>query len=203
MKKVALIGFSLVTLGMITGCSQPKATETKGSTKESVAAVIDTSSDDKGTSKQTESSGSLTVTEAIDIFKKAYPDADVTGVELGQSFGKDVIQVEGQDDTNEYEMTIDMVSKEVTKDKKDKLDRDDQNEQERKEKALDVTDLLSVEEISEIAQKEVGNGEAVEWDLSKELGTTYWEVKIKESQMKETSVKINAQTGDILEVDKD
>ena len=66
---------------------------------------------------------------------------------------------------------------------------------------LDLTNLLSLEEISDSAVKEAGGGQATDWDLDKEMNVTYWEVKVEDGN--KTNVKINAQTGEILETEQD
>ena len=72
----------------------------------------------------------------------------------------------------------------------------------RKEDKLNIDNLLSIEKVSEIATENVGSGKATEWSLDKDMGITYWEVKVFDGQ-KETEVKINAQSGDVLETETD
>lgn len=62
--------------------------------------------------------------------------------------------------------------------------------------------MKSLEEVSKIAQESVGQGEAFEWSLDRELSITYWEVKVR-SGNDEISVKINAQTGEVVEKEID
>lgn len=67
---------------------------------------------------------------------------------------------------------------------------------------MDTSKLLSIEEAAKIAEKQAGGGTATDWDLSKELGTTYWEVKVKNGN-KSTQVKLNSQTGEVLATEND
>lgn len=53
-----------------------------------------------------------------------------------------------------------------------------------------------------MAEKEAKVGQATDWKLEKELGITYWEVKVKEGQQK-IEVKIDAHSGKILTTERD
>ena len=61
---------------------------------------------------------------------------------------------------------------------------------------------MSIEKAAEIAVQQVGGGTATDWDLDKDLGITFWEVTVENNQQ-ETTVKMNAQTGEILETEVD
>lgn len=63
--------------------------------------------------------------------------------------------------------------------------------------------IISIDKASEIAVKQAGFGEATEWSLDRELNTTYWEVSVKEGHVKEEDIKIDAQSGDVISVEKD
>lgn len=70
-----------------------------------------------------------------------------------------------------------------------------------KEDGLAVDKLITIEEAAKIAVDKVGSGTATDWDLDKDLGTTYWEVKVKNGNQS-TSVKINSQTGKYYQPNK-
>ncbi len=144
----------------------------------------------------------MTVEEAIQIFQDKYPDAAITSIDLDTSFGNYFYQVEGVDDTNEFELKIDAETKETSEERTEKLDADEQNGVKKDADQLDLTNLLSLEEISDIAVKEAGGGQATDWSLDKEMNVTYWEVKVEDGN-KQTDVKINAQTGEVLETELD
>ena len=82
----------------------------------------------------------------------------------------------------------------------EKLDPEDRKKKE--EDALDTTNLLSTEEAAQKAVDKVGGGTATDWSLDKDLGTTYWEVKVINGKQT-TKVKLNSQTGEILSVETD
>ncbi len=146
--------------------------------------------------------GEVTVSEAIDLYQKTYPNSDIIKLELDNSFGKIQYKIEGVDDIKEYTVKVDGETKKVDTEKEEALDTDERDGQKRQQEKINMTGLKSLTEISEIAEKEVGKGQADEWELEQKLGITYWEVTVKNG-LKDTSVKINAQTGEVLEVEQE
>ncbi|MBA0973553.1 PepSY domain-containing protein, partial [Enterococcus gallinarum] len=140
--------------------------------------------------------------KAIELFQKEYPNAAITSLELDSSWGSFFYKIDGVDDQIEYEMKINAANEEIQKQNPERLDQDEQNGQKKQEDALDTSKLLSIEEAAKIAEKQAGGGTATDWDLSKELGTTYWEVKVKNGN-KSTQVKLNSQTGEVLATEND
>jgi len=145
---------------------------------------------------------SVPVEDAIQIYQDEFSDADILEIDLEASRGNYYYKVEGVDDDTEYEMRIDAKTEDAEKQEEEKLDPEEQNGKKREQDQLDLSDLLTIEKASEIARDEVGGGKAVEWNLDKEMKITYWEVKVEDGQT-ETEVTINAQTGEVLEVDED
>lgn len=212
MKKLMLIGLSAVLVSVMAGCSQSavekpvtEATSTSLSLSESSEKVSGNEIVNASTNSDSTSQNEvkiMTVQEVIDMYQKEYPDTDITSIELEKSLGKFVYKVEGVDDNNEYELKIKAETKEIAKSKQEKLDRDEQNRVKRNEDKLDLANVLSIDQATEIAEKEAGAGSATEWDLDRELNVTYWEVKVVDGR-KETQVKLDAKTGEILEVEYD
>ena len=66
---------------------------------------------------------------------------------------------------------------------------------------MDLEHLKELTAITQIAEKEAP-GSAKEWNLERELDQTVWEVKIVDGKT-ETTVKINGQSGKVLEIEKD
>ncbi|OTN77603.1 hypothetical protein A5886_002703 [Enterococcus sp. 8G7_MSG3316] len=205
--KKSTIFMGLAAIGLLAGCNQnepsnaEQSTASSSSTTMSSTVVSTTQSTSEGTAT-TSALPSVSVEEAIQVFQDTYKDAVVTSLELDTTFGNYFYKIEGVDDNNEYELTVDAETKAVSEERKEALDADEQNGVKKAEDQLTITDLLSLTEISDIAVKEVGGGEAADWDLDKEMNITYWEVKVKEGNT-QTKVKINAQTGEVLETEID
>lgn len=207
MKKTTIF-MGIAFLGLLAGCTQnmtqsssAQSTESSASTAMSATASTEQSASGE-TAHATGELPSVTVEEAIQIFQDTHPDAVVTSLELDTTFGNYFYKIEGVDDNNEYELTIDAETKAVSDARTEKLDADEQNGVKKAEDQLNKQDLLSLTEISDSAVQEVGGGEATDWDLDKEMNVTYWEVKVQEGNTK-TNVKINAQTGEVLETEID
>lgn len=203
--KYLLVGISMLSISLLAGCSgndtssdqstsQPQNTSSSISQSTSATDTSDTASQENG--KRT-----VSVEDAIKAFQDTYPGADITSLELDTSFGKYFYKVEGVDDSKEYEIRVDGETKKIEKEREESLDDDEKNGEKRKDK-LALTDLLSIEKAASIAEKEVGSGQATDWDLDQELGTTYWEVTVEDNGT-ETNVKMDARTGEILEKEVD
>ncbi|AYW45720.1 PepSY domain-containing protein [Tetragenococcus koreensis] len=145
---------------------------------------------------------SVTVADAIQIYQDELPDTDITEINLDRSNGKYYYEVEGLDDDTEYEMRIDAKTEDAEKQEEETLDPNEQDGKKREQDKVDLSDLLSIQEAATIATDEAGGGRAIDWSLDKELKITYWEVEVEDGQ-NETEVKINAQTGEVLETRED
>lgn len=221
MKKAGLMGLILTGI-IMTGCTsnqnelpQQNNTQNSSTTATSKSESSRSSESSRQATRATENSSSSTpatnngtavvsvsADEAIKAFQEAYPDASVTSLDLDTSFGTYYYEVKGVDDSTEYEVKVHGETGELTKEREETLDRDEQNGVERKNESLSLDGIMTIEEAADIALKAVGKGEATEWSLERELSTTYWEVKIVNGRS-ETSVKLDAKTGDILETELD
>lgn len=198
MKKIMVFGLAVALLGGVAGCSDTSDTaNSSSSTSQTISQTKQTQASSKG-----QISFKVTVEEAIKTYQETYPDSDITSIELETSFGKYSYKIEGVDDEREYEVQVNANTKEVSKDSAENLDSEDKDGVKRNADKLDLENLLSVERAAEIAAKKAGGGKAEEWQLGKELGTTYWEVKVVDGH-KETDVKLDAKSGEVLETEID
>lgn len=198
MKKIMVFGLAVALLGGVAGCSDTSDTaNNSSSTSQTISQTKQTQASSKG-----QISFKVTVEEAIKTYQETYPDSDITSIELETSFGKYSYKIEGVDDEREYEVQVNADTKEISKDSAENLDSEDKAGVKRNADKLDLENLLSVERAAEIAAKKAGGGKAEEWQLDKELGTTYWEVKVVNGH-KETDVKLDAKSGEVLETEID
>ncbi|OJG44508.1 hypothetical protein RV02_GL000114 [Enterococcus gilvus] len=182
----------------LAGCSaQPNETSESTTASQETKQTKDHQSNSEGSG---DPNVKVSVEEAIGAYQEAYPDSDITSIELDTSFGKYLYKIEGVGDKKEYELHVDAETKKVSKEHEETLDRDEQEGVKRNEDKIDATNLLSIKKVSEIAADHVGKGKASEWTLEQELGTTYWEVKVVDGQT-ETEVKVDAHSGKILETE--
>ncbi|EOH79368.1 PepSY domain-containing protein [Enterococcus malodoratus] len=198
MKKIVILGLSVALLGGLAGCG----TDSDDSASSSSSTQKASQTSNSQTSSEANTNFKVSVDDAIKAYQEAYPDSDITSVDLETSFGKYLYKIEGVDDNKEYEVRVDADTKEVSKEREENLDTEDKDGVKRKEDKLDLDNLLSVEKVSDIAVKHVGKGKATDWSLDKDMGKTYWEVKVIDGH-KETEVKVDAKSGDVLESETD
>lgn len=199
MKRVNL-GIGIVIIGMIfAGCSVDK----KGQTVESTSQIKqEKTTNSKSSTTNQSASISITLDQAIKAYNGQYPDTTIVSLELDKSLGNYYYKIEGVDDDKEYEISVNASDGSLKKEREESLDREDQNGVKKKADAIDTKNVLSIDETSKLAEKETGKGKAMEWKLEQELGVTYWEVKVVDGS-NDYEVKINAQTGEILEKSAD
>lgn len=158
-------------------------------------------SDKVSSSKVLKNTIKVSADDAIKIYQKKYPKTDITSLELEKSFRGPVYKVEGIDELREYQVTINAKNKKIIQNSEEELDEEDQNEITRKNESLDLDKLISVKKAASIAEN-AAKGDSIEFNLEKDLGTTYWEVKVKNGSQ-EKEVKIDAQSGKVLKVESD
>jgi Predicted membrane protein len=158
-------------------------------------------SDKLSSSKVLKNTIKVSADDAIKVYQKKYPKTDITSLELEKSFRGPVYKVEGIDELREYQVTINAKNKKIIQNSEEELDEEDQNETTRKNESLDLDKLISVKKAASIAEN-AAKGDSTEFNLEKDLGTTYWEVKVKNGSQ-EKEVKIDAQSGKVLKVESD
>ncbi|WP_334332307.1 PepSY domain-containing protein [Companilactobacillus sp. HBUAS59544] len=187
MKKI--MGFITIMLSiLLVGCS---TNSTSSSTQSK-----------SNSSKVLKNQIKVSANDAIKLYQKTYPKTSVTSLELEKSYRGPVYKIEGIDEQKEYQLNINARNKKILQNSQEELDEDDQDDASRKSETLDVDDLISIKKAAKIAEDKIGGGVSTEFSLDKDLGKTYWEVTVKKNST-EKSVKINAQTGKILEVEND
>ena len=207
MKKILYGSMTGLALFLVAGCTSktPTAVSSTNEQKETVISTTETSS-----SVQQEATTTSEKTSAVDVslekvttaFEKKYPEAKITSLQLDTDFGRYFYEIEGVDQQKEYQVEVNAETGEFTKEKVETLDADEQNGVKMQEEALDLTNIISREQATTLAEKEAKVGQATDWKLEKELGITYWEVKVKEGQQK-IEVKIDAHSGKILTTERD
>ncbi|EET94241.1 predicted protein [Enterococcus faecalis T1] len=196
-----------MALFLVAGCTSktPTAVSSTNEQKETVISTIETSSSvqqEATTTSEKTSAVAVSLEKVTTAFEKKYPEAKITSLQLDTDFGRYFYEIEGVDQQKEYQVEVNAETGEFTKEKVETLDADEQNGVKMQEEALDLTNIISREQATTLAEKEAKVGQATDWKLEKELGITYWEVKVKEGQQK-IEVKIDAHSGKILTTERD
>lgn len=207
MKKILYGSMTGLALFLVAGCTSktPTAVSSTNEQKETVISTIETSSSvqqEATTTSEKTSAVAVSLEKVTTAFEKKYPEAKITSLQLDTDFGRYFYEIEGVDQQKEYQVEVNAETGEFTKEKVETLDADEQNGVKMQEEALDLTNIISREQATTLAEKEAKVGQATDWKLEKELGITYWEVKVKEGQQK-IQVKIDAHSGKILTTERD
>lgn len=207
MKKILYGSMTGLALFLVAGCTSktPTAVSSTNEQKETVISTTETSSSvqqEATTTSEKTSAVAVSLEKVTTAFEKKYPEAKITSLQLDTDFGRYFYEIEGVDQQKEYQVEVNAETGEFTKEKVETLDADEQNGVKIQEEALDLTNIISREQATTLAEKEAKVGQATDWKLEKELGITYWEVKVKEGQQK-IEVKIDAHSGEILTTERD
>lgn len=207
MKKILYGSMTGLALFLVAGCTSktPTAVSSTNEQKETVISTTETSSyvqQEATTISEKTSAVAVSLEKVTTAFEKKYPEAKITSLQLDTDFGRYFYEIEGVDQQKEYQVEVNAETGEFTKEKVETLDADEQNGVKMQEEALDLTNIISREQATTLAEKEAKVGQATDWKLEKELGITYWEVKVKEGQQK-IEVKIDAHSGEILTTERD
>lgn len=207
MKKILYGALTGLALFLVAGCTPktPTAVSSTNEQKETVISTTETSSSvqqEATTTSEKTSAVAVSLEKVTTAFEKKYPEAKITSLQLDTDFGRYFYEIEGVDQQKEYQVEVNAETGEFTKEKVETLDADEQNGVKMQEEALDLTNIISREQATTLAEKEAKVGQATDWKLEKELGITYWEVKVKEGQQK-IEVKIDAHSGEILTTERD
>ena len=206
MKKILYGSMTGLALFLVAGCTSktPTAVSSTNEQKETVISTTETSSSvqqEATTTSEKTSAVAVSLEKVTTAFEKKYPEAKITSLQLDTDFGRYFYEIEGVDQQKEYQVEVNAETGEFTKEKVETLDADEQNGVKMQEEALDLTNIISREQATTLAEKEAKVGQATDWKLEKELGITYWEVKVKEGQQK-IEVKIDAHSGKILKTER-
>lgn len=174
----------LLMAGVVVGCSNGNSSNDSSGT----------------TANELKDETKVSVNEAIKIYQKNFPKANIISIELEKHLGKPIYTIEGADKTTEYQLNINATNKKVKQKSEEPLDEDDCSEA--KNEKLNLNNLISLNKAAQIAKKAAKGGKATEFKLEQDLGVTFWEVKVVDGNS-ETEVQIHAQNGKVLKTEKD
>lgn len=201
--KNRIYGVMFTFLIVLSGCSAENSASNTG-IKKSKNYINSNNSygEEMYQDKQKESKLNLSVEEALSIYVENYPSKTVTSLNLNKQNGTYRYYIEGVDDNRKYPLKVDAETGAYSSLRNELLDHDERAGYKKRSEALNTDKILSLERVNDIVSKETGSEKAEEWDLESDLGITYWEVKTRIYE-EEITVKINAQNGKVLDVDRE
>jgi len=210
-KKLMITGCTLLSL---TACGTATTGENTSTTNQSSAAIETTSTNNTNTINESsafkDSSNASTpntskavditnltvsMTEAVNVFKEAHPDAKIESIDIDSDSGRLHYEIDGFDSSNEFETEIDATTKEI-KENEVESERDT-------DESLDFSAIIDPAKAIEIASTkvEVEGLSPTGWSLEAEDdGKQTYTIKYDDSDIE---IKINAVTEEILEVEID
>ena len=199
MKKITKI-LSLAATSLLAACSNQAApaketmTAAPEITVQQTTQVPATTSSVATNSSKSIGSQNAMQKELIEVFQKAYPDLDITKIEL--VYGT-YYEVEAMNSTTEFTYRYDQNSKTFIQAEQDNADPNEHNLEK-----LDLPNLKQVDDMIAIAQKAFPTGVLREWSVDKDHGDIIWEFEFHESNGNDVTVKVSNSTGQVLEIDR-
>ena len=199
MKKITKI-LSLAATSLLVACSNQAApaketmTAAPEITVQQTTQVPATTSSVATNSSKSIGSQNAMQKELIEVFQKAYPDLDITKIEL--VYGT-YYEVEAMNSTTEFTYRYDQNSKTFIQAEQDNADPNEHNVEK-----LDLPNLKQVDDMIAIAQKAFPTGVLREWSVDKDHGDIIWEFEFHESNGNDVTVKVSNSTGQVLEIDR-
>jgi len=177
---------------------EANTTNNTNTNNESSAVKDSSNANTPNTSKAVDITNStVSMTEAVNVFKEAHPDAKIESIDLDSDSGRLHYEIDGFDSTNEYETEIDATIKEI-KENEDESERDT-------DESLDFSAIIDPTKAIEIAstKAEVEGLSPTDWSLeADEHGKQTYTIKYDKNGS-DIEIKINAVTEEILEVEID
>ncbi|MGP6139559.1 PepSY domain-containing protein [Jeotgalibaca sp. A127] len=199
-KMLSLVGLSGLVLA---ACGDnTETTETPPTDDTTTDTTTETSSvpDDTGVmdDSNSETGETLSLQDAVDIYMREYPDAQIHKVDFDEDSGKWSYEIEGVFENREYDAEIDAVSGDIIKVDEDDHDDNEHNDDE----YLNFDNLITPTEAVEIAKTALADDSELEgWELDADDDHNNRAKYDIEFQGHDRDVRVDAETGEVLEID--
>lgn len=188
-KKVVMIAATLAIFFMLVACDNDSQDDEMMTSMQSSNQM---STSTKGIENK---EFDVSMDQAVEIFKETYPDAQIVSINLDKNFANYVYEIEGFNELQEIELSIDTMSGEISKQKTENKDELIDEE------SLDLEGIITPKEAMKVALEKVGRGYAKDWALDSENGKAYYEVDIEGSGQSNDDALIDAKTGEFIGLD--
>lgn len=175
----ALLGASTL---MLTACSNDSGGAEATSTQPETTATTDSTSSESTTDR-------VSASDVIEAALREVP-GDVVGLSMDRDDGDAEVTILKEDGAG-AEVTIDLASVEVLQVRDDNLDNEEQSAP-----TVDIANAMTA------ALEEV-NGSVEDADLGTHFGDLVWEITVVDPEGRDHDVKVNAETGEVIDVERD
>lgn len=144
----------------------------------------------------------ISINEAIEFYLAKFPNTSLEEIELEFDGARYKYECYGVDDSQKYYFDFNAVTKTPLKENTKPLKEKEANGVRRERKAINTENLISLEEATNIAKEHAKGFRPFEWSLERSGDLTVYEIEwVDASGDKEMEVKLNAQTGDLIEIE--
>lgn len=197
MKKLILI--MALALGFA-GCQKPADTPAPAKADTQTESKADVKTEEK-TDAKTETKADaeiISLADAVKVFTDKYPNASIEEISFEKEMSGDEYEIEGFDETHEYELKISAADGSIIKEEAEK-DRTSDN------KAIDLSLLSKVDELIEAALKDAGTDyylDSYSVDFEETGSFNQLEIEVKTQAGKDIEYEYNLETGELIEKDR-
>lgn len=186
-----------------TGNEEPSSPETDGTTETDDQAGSDTGTENTPptetpapqTGRGIENTEfDISLDDAVQIFFDTFPEAEgIDNVDFDVDDGRFEYEIDGFNANTEFELTINAETGEI-------LEQKSENDDDR-DTAIDFDNIISPQEAMTNALEAAGSGYVKEWNLDTDDGRTIYDIDIEGADNGVDDVEVNAETGEIIEID--
>lgn len=197
MKKLILI--MALALGFA-GCQKPANTPAPAKADTQTESKADVKTEEK-TDAKTETKADaeiISLADAVKVFTDKYPNASIEEISFEKEMSGDEYEIEGFDETHEYELKISAIDGSIIKEEAEK-DRTTNNQ------AIDLSLLSKVDELIEAALKDAGPDyylDSYSVDFEETGSFNQLEIEVKTQAGKDIEYEYNLESGELIEKDR-
>ncbi len=138
----------------------------------------------------------LSAEDAVKIFTDKYAGVSVDDISFEMEKGSYVYEINGFDDTSEYEMEINAADGSIIKDKVEKDNTSDK-------KAIDLGLIKNIDELVATSIKDAGDGYHLDsFSIEHEAGITKLDIEVENASGKDIEYEYNLETKELIKKDK-
>lgn|SRR5699024_8717212 len=145
--------------------------------------------------------GILPVADAIQAYQSTYPNSDLQKFQIEHEGPYLKYEMVGNDGETKDTLELNAHTGSILKERQKTLKEKHKDPIRRERKALNLENLRPLKEMNDLAQEQIGEGEAFQWELDREKERTVWKIEFAKTMGENiTEVKIDAQDGTIVQV---
>lgn len=197
LKMLSLVGLSGLVLA---ACGDNTPTTEAPTTDDDTTTETSSVTDDTGVvdDSNTDTGEILSLQDAVDIYMREYPEAQIHNVDFDEDSGKWSYEMKGVFENREYDIEIDAVSGDIID-----VEEDDHDDAEHTDdEVLTFDNLITPTEAVEIAKTALADDSELEgWELDADDDHNNRAKYDIEFQGHDRDVSVDAETGEVLEID--